>query len=221
MTGETHWDDVYGSHAEEEVSWFTERPEPSLSLIREFASAPVPVADIGGGASRLADALLAEGYRDITVLDLSARAIAMAQARLGPRAGDVHWIAADVTRWQPPRPYRIWHDRAAFHFLTTATDRAAYVRIMRAALEPGGHAIISTFADDGPERCSGLPVARYAPGALADELERHAPGAFEPVRAQRHEHATPGGAIQRFQVSVFRRRAAGRPAALPGQDEPA
>ncbi|MFV0514477.1 MAG: class I SAM-dependent methyltransferase [Jhaorihella sp.] len=207
MTDDAHWNEVYGSRAEDEVSWFAETPEPSLSLVCEFAQDADPVADIGGGASWLADALLARGYGDLTVLDLSGRAIDMARARLGARAGDVHWIVGDVTRWQPGRTFRLWHDRAVFHFLTGAPGRAAYARVMRAALEPGGHSVISTFAEDGPEHCSGLPVARYAPAALAREIERHAPGAFEPVRALRHAHVTPAGATQRFQVSVFRRLA--------------
>lgn len=207
MTGAAHWNRVYKARGAQGVSWFADRPEPSLSLLRDLSAPGDAIVDIGGGASRLVDELLEAGYCDLTVLDLSRAALAAARARLGPRAGDVHWIVADVTRWQPVRRYRLWHDRAAFHFLTDAAAWAAYVAVLGRALAPGSHAVIATFADDGPDRCSGLPVMRYAPEALAEELERHAPGDFVPVRALRHAHRTPDGVEQSFQTSVFRRQA--------------
>ena len=204
----THWDSVYGAREEAALTWFEDVPGLSLSLIRDLAQLDDPVIDIGGGASRLVDHLLAEGYRNITVLDLSQAALEVSRARLGDRADRVTWIAADITTWQPePEAYALWHDRAAFHFLTEPDQRAAYVAAMAAALRPGGHAVIMTFAEDGPERCSNLPVQRYSPDTLAGEVARHAPGLFAQVHGARRVHRTPKGAAQAFQVSVLRRGA--------------
>lgn len=200
-----HWDAAYGARAEEALSWFQARPEPSLGLIAQHAAPGAAVLDLGGGASRLVDALAGAGYSDLTVLDLSQVALATAQARLGEQAGAVQWICADVTVWRPERRYDLWHDRAVFHFLTEEADRAAYVRALLAALRPGGVAVICTFAPDGPEACSGLPVRRYSPEMLAETLEALAPGAFRPIGAQAHAHETPAGRSQSFQVSLFRR----------------
>jgi len=198
-----HWEGVYAAKREDQVSWFQETPAISLELIaRAGAVQSYAIIDIGGGASRLADCLVARGYQDVTVLDLSAAALAAARARMGDRAGQVTWIAADMTDWQPARSYDIWHDRAAFHFLTLAEDQAAYVIRLRRALRPGGHAIIGTFAPDGPERCSGLAVSRYDAGSLAATLGH----GFELVDTIRHEHTTPWGAAQKFQFSTFRRQ---------------
>jgi SAM-dependent methyltransferase len=181
-------------------------PALSLRLIKDHADPDDPIIDIGGGASRLVDHLLPRGYRRLSVLDLSEAALEASRARLGTLADGVTWIAADVTDWQPePASLALWHDRAAFHFLTDPDRRAAYVDRMARALRPGGHAILMTFAEDGPERCSGLPVQRYSPAALAAEIARHAPDAFTPVLSERHVHRTPKGAEQAFQVSVLRR----------------
>lgn len=205
MSGAEHWDAAHRGRDEAALTWFSERPEPSVSLVLAFAGPGNAVIDVGGGASRLVDALLAEGFSDLTVLDLSDTALGMARTRLGDRAAGVCWLHEDVTVWRPGRRYDLWHDRAVFHFLTSPADRMAYVDAMSEAVAGGGHVVLSTFADDGPERCSGLEVARYAPEALAGEIEAIAPGVFRPVRAQRHAHVTPGGAMQRFQTSVFRK----------------
>jgi trans-aconitate methyltransferase len=201
---QAHWQGVYASKGEAEVSWFQESPASSLEMI-ELAGVPPAgaIIDIGGGASRLVDTLLDRGFRTVSVLDLSAAALETAKARLGARAGQVEWIVADVTAWQPTRSYELWHDRAAFHFLTDMSDRAAYVACLAKAVKPGGHAMIATFAPDGPERCSGLPVMRHDAESLAAELG----GAFALVTSRRHQHTTPWGAIQRFQFSLFRRTA--------------
>jgi len=197
-----HWEGVYRTKGEREVSWFQETPSVSLELIRSAgATRQSPIVDIGGGASRLVDALVGGGYEAVTVLDLSESALAAAQARLGQAAAGVTWIVADVVGWRPRQRYEIWHDRAAFHFLTDAADRAAYVACLRAALQPGGQAIIATFALDGPERCSGLPVVRYDATSLGAVLG----DAFSLVETRRHDHHTPMGSTQRFQFSVFRR----------------
>jgi SAM-dependent methyltransferase len=200
-----HWEKIYTSKGENEVSWFQENPLPSLDLIAKAgATAASAVIDVGGGASRLVDALIENGFRHATVLDLSEAALAAAKARLGGRADQVQWLVADVTVWEPPAAaYDLWHDRATFHFLTEERDRAAYVARLTKAVKPGGHAIIATFAPDGPERCSGLPVARYD----AQSLGRAVGDAFELVETLRHEHKTPRGAEQRFQFSLFRRGA--------------
>jgi SAM-dependent methyltransferase len=197
---EAHWNSVYTQKVDTEVSWFEQAPETSLTLIRDTgASKNAGIVDIGGGSSRLVDSLLDNGYRDVTVLDLSEPALDHARGRLGERAGRVEWIVADVTAWTPARTYDIWHDRAAFHFLTDATDRRAYVATLTHALRPGGQAIIGTFAPDGPERCSGLPIMRYSPASLAEELGR----SLRLVDGTFHEHLTPTGRIQRFQFSRF------------------
>jgi SAM-dependent methyltransferase len=199
---QAHWEGVYTKKGENEVSWFQENPAPSLELIAQVGATPASaIIDIGGGASRLVDNLIDRDFEDVAVLDLSEAALEAAKARLGGRAARVHWIAADATVWEPAKVYDVWHDRAAFHFLTEDRGRAAYVVRMERALKVGAHAIIATFALDGPERCSGLPVVRYGPLSLGQALGR----AFRLVDSRQHTHATPWGSDQSFQFSVFRR----------------
>ncbi|MGY8663618.1 class I SAM-dependent methyltransferase [Bradyrhizobium sp. UFLA05-109] len=199
----THWEMVYTTKGETEVSWFQESPAISLQMIR--AASPghgAAIIDVGGGTSRLADVLLQDGYRSIAVLDVSAHALDAAKARIGLAAADIDWIVADVTTWQPARSYDVWHDRAAFHFLTGPSDRAAYIGRMRSAVRESGHVIIGTFALDGPEKCSGLPVQRYDGNSLAAEL-----GPDFALLETRHDvHRTPWNSTQAFQFSRFRRR---------------
>ncbi|MCK9550468.1 class I SAM-dependent methyltransferase [Aquamicrobium sp.] len=198
-----HWENVYLTKDEADVSWFEETPALSLDLLQSVGAKPSSsIVDIGGGASRLVDALLARGFRDLTVLDLSVEALAVARRRLGNHASAVEWVAADVTEWKPERRYDIWHDRAAFHFLTTQALQRAYVDRLERGLQDGGHAIIGTFALDGPEKCSGLPVARHDSASLATLLGEK----FALVDARRHDHVTPMGTVQRFQFSTFRRK---------------
>lgn len=197
-----HWDDIYGRIAEDEVSWFQPRPGTSLALIARAARGTrAAVIDVGGGASRLVDALLEEGFPRPAVLDISETALARARERLGERASRVQWIAADVISWTPDRTFDVWHDRAFFHFLVEARDRAAYREVMRSAVAPFGQVIIGTFALDGPERCSGLPVVRYDAGKLAEEL---GPG-YQLVETVAEDHLTPKGRLQRFQFCRFER----------------
>ena len=198
----SHWENVYTSKGEAEVSWFQHAPEPSLELLQQAgATVSSAIIDIGGGASRLVDTLVSLGFADLTVLDISEAALAAARARLGDRADAIEWIAADVTRWQPARRYDFWHDRAAFHFLTQGQDQQAYVSRLRQGLRVGGHVIVGTFAPDGPEKCSGLPVQRHDAASLAAVLG----AGFELVDSRRHEHRTPWNSVQRFQFSTFRR----------------
>ena len=198
----SHWETVYTTKGENEVSWFQENPAPSLDLIDLARPAPESaVIDVGGGASRLVDSLLARGFKRVTVLDISQAAVDAAKARLGDRAGEVEWVVADVTKWPPARTFDIWHDRAAFHFLVDLADRSAYIARLQRAVRPGGHVIIGTFAADGPTKCSGLPVERYDPEALLSELGPN----FRLVQSVRHEHHTPSGVVQPFTFVVARR----------------
>jgi 2-polyprenyl-3-methyl-5-hydroxy-6-metoxy-1,4-benzoquinol methylase len=199
-----HWETVYTTKSENEVSWFQENPSPSLELIDLAGSTPdSAIVDIGGGASRLVDSLVASRFNHVTVLDISEAALEAAKTRLGARASQVQWIVADVTKWAPTQTFDIWHDRAAFHFLTDATDRSAYVTCMNQAVKPGGHVIIGTFALDGPEQCSGLAVNRYDATSLANELGQ----GFELTDSRRHDHSTPWNSAHRFQFCTFRRAA--------------
>ena len=200
---QAHWDHVYVAKPERELSWFQENPEVSLELIRASGTPKdAAIVDVGGGAPRLVDALLAEGFCDLTVLDISERALGSAQSRLGSEAARVRWISTDVTAWEPARSYDLWHDRAAFHFLTEEVSRQAYAaRVMR-AVRPGGHVIIGTFAPNGPERCSGLPVMRHDAASIGAVLGKR----FALIESRPHGHMTPDGRIQRFQFSLFRRK---------------
>jgi 2-polyprenyl-3-methyl-5-hydroxy-6-metoxy-1,4-benzoquinol methylase len=199
---QAHWQHVYRTKGEREVSWFQEDPAVSLDLIcATGVNADASIIDVGGGASRLADALLDAGFNSIAVLDVSEEALAASKARLGTRSAKVDWIITDVTTWQPRRTYDVWHDRAAFHFLTEPNDRETYAERVRKAVRPGGHVIIGTFAPGGPERCCGLPVVRHDAASIAQVLGN----SFKPIGSRRHDHRTPGGAVQRFQFSWFQR----------------
>lgn len=196
-----HWDKVYTTKADDSVSWFEQSPTVSLELIEAAGIGLGSIIDIGGGTSRLVDALIARGYANVAVLDLSVQALEIAKARLGPRGEAVEWIVADVTQWQPGRRFDLWHDRAAFHFLTSPGAQAAYALTLDSALNPGGVAIIGTFALDGPEKCSGLPVVRHDAASIGKLL---GPG-FTLVDERRRDHVTPGGSVQKFQFSSFRK----------------
>ncbi|QPZ93384.1 class I SAM-dependent methyltransferase [Thioclava electrotropha] len=197
-----HWDRIYGNKSDSDLSWHQDAPEISLELAERAGLTPdTRVIDVGAGTSRVVDGLIARGLRDISVLDLSQAALDAQRARLGPRGADVEWIVADITRWSPQRVYDLWHDRAVFHFLVDPSDRAAYVTRLSRALRIGGHAIIVTFAPDGPETCSGLPVRRYSPEALGGVLGPD----FELVAKRFQKHTTPSGNLQSFQFSLFRK----------------
>jgi len=202
VSRQAHWEKVYTTKSEKEVSWFQENPAPSLELIALTGlSEEAAIIDIGGGASRLVDELLARKVRRLTVLDLSGAALAAARQRLGEHGADVQWVIADVTKWEPTQTYDLWHDRAAFHFLIDQFDQSAYLDRLKKAVKPRGYVIIGTFAPDGPERCCGLPIVRHDAATLAKTLGSE----FLLIDTRRHEHATPWGAIQRFQFSTFRR----------------
>jgi Methyltransferase domain len=200
MDRKQHWEDVYQQKPDDNLSWFQPRPAISLELICATGLQKTDaLIDMGAGVSRLVDHLLAEGYSDVTLLDIAESALQKTRERLGDAANRVHWIAADVTHWKPEHQYRLWHDRAVFHFLTDATERAAYRRNLEASLVTGGTAIIASFAFEGPERCSGLPVQRYSPETLSAELGSR----FRLIQHRSEAHHTPASRIQPFQYSVF------------------
>ena len=196
MNDKSHWEAVYNTKAADTVSWFQPHAQQSLDLIRHIANGRTSrVIDVGGGASTLVDDLLGQPGFDVSVLDISAAALDVARQRLGKQAGRVHWLDGDITQLSlPERAYDIWHDRAVFHFLTDAEQRAAYVAQVRRAVRPGGHLIVASFGPDGPTQCSGLPVMRYAPDALHAQFG----GAFELLEHLNESHHTPSGAIQQF-----------------------
>ena len=198
----THWDNVYTTKHETEVSWFEASPAISLDLIHATGvSTGASIIDIGGGASRLVDGLLSRDFKAITVLDLSMKALEAARTRLEEAGSTVDWVVADVTKWEPSRSYDVWHDRAAFHFLTEPHDQAGYAEQVSKAVHPGGHVIIGTFAPDGPERCSNLQVVRHDAASIGKILGN----AFVLADERRHGHETPSGSTQWFQFSRFRR----------------
>lgn len=202
-SGRQHWEAIYGSKRETEVSWFQPEPALSLALIREYApERAASVIDVGGGASLLAAELLREGYADLAVLDISAAALERAKANFGGEAAKIDWIVADITAWKPARQWQVWHDRAVFHFLTDTASQDAYLRALHAATGPGAIAIVSGFAPDGPEKCSGLPVVRYDAASLSKRIG----DAFALLAEKREEHHTPDGAVQKFYYAVLRRR---------------
>ena len=201
-TRQTHWDDVYSTKAADTVSWFQPRAEMSMLLIAESgAFDDSAVIDIGGGSSVLVDQLLDADFSDVTVLDISERALVGSKERLGDDANQVHWIVSDVLEWAPARSYDVWHDRAVFHFLTDERDQAVYRTTLLKALSPDGMVGIGTFAEDGPERCSGLPVKRWSAAALAFELGPE----FRLIESLRENHRTPAGAVQPFTWARFGR----------------
>lgn len=189
-----HWDDRYSASSPDGVSWFQERPAVSLELIA--AAGPHRTAsliDVGGGAARLVEYLLADGWSDITVLDVSDVALDEARARVGPNPR-VQWIEQDLLAWHPSRRYDVWHDRAVFHFLVNEGERQKYREVMSEALAPNATIIVGTFAIDGPRQCSGLPVARYDAEALVSTLGT----TFEVLATKNEEHVTPDGNTQPF-----------------------
>jgi ubiquinone/menaquinone biosynthesis C-methylase UbiE len=196
MNTKTHWEHIYETKAPTQVSWYQEHARFSLQYIRNTGIQKTDaIIDVGGGASTLVDDLIADGYRHISILDVSAVALQLARQRLGTHAVDVNWIEADITQADlPAQAYDLWHDRAVFHFLTQASDRQRYIDTVRHAVRVGGHIIVAAFAPDGPERCSGLDVVRYSPKSLHSEFG----GDFEMVDSRRETHHTPFETEQKF-----------------------
>ena len=203
MNAQNHWETIYRTRAPDEVSWYRPHLEVSVGLIeRAAASRSAVIIDVGGGESTLVDDLLKRGFQNLTVLDISATALNVTRERLGQALADrVTWIAGDVTTVNlPPHAFDVWHDRAAFHFLTAAADRAAYVRAVLHAMRPGGFVIVSTFGPEGPARCSGLDVVRYDAAALHGQFGT----GFRLVESSKEVHHTPWGGTQQFLYCLCR-----------------
>jgi ubiquinone/menaquinone biosynthesis C-methylase UbiE len=203
MPDRTHWDGVYTSRPSDSLSWYQQGGGLSREWIKQM-DVPLSAAiiDVGGGTSWLVDELLAAGYHDLTVLDLSRQALETSRSRLGDAGSQVSWLAEDITQVDlPAARFDLWHDRAVFHFLTAASDRQAYVARLRRSLRLGGRAIMATFAESGPERCSGLPVMRYGPESLHAALGAD----LRLLRFATEHHITPTGAVQPFNFCLFER----------------
>ncbi len=192
-----HWERVYKTKPPEQVSWFSPHLETSLTLIERAldGNRDAAIVDVGGGASTLVDDLVEKGFRNLTVLDISQAALDVARQRLGKRGEAVRWVRADVTEWRPgAHSIDLWHDRAVFHFLTSASDRRAYVQSVAESVKPGGHVIVGTFGPEGPLKCSGLEVEHYD----ASSLHAAFGARFELVESRQELHETPFGAVQQF-----------------------
>ena len=202
MNNQTHWDKVFAQKSDGEKSWFEPYPVSSIAFIDELHLAKdAAIIDVGGGDSRLVDALLEKGYTDITVLDISAAGIKKAKDRLGEKAKQIHWIVSDILDFTPSRHYDCWHDRAVFHFVTQADNIQHYTELMANTIVSHGALIIGTFAGDGPEKCSGLPVRRYSQANLINLLQP----SFEKIKCIEAKHQTPFNTIQSFTFCSFRR----------------
>ncbi|MDE3235871.1 MAG: class I SAM-dependent methyltransferase [Bacteroidota bacterium] len=195
-----HWDSIYATKNAEQVSWTQYKPATSLQFIHSFnVNKQAKIIDIGGGDSRLVDYLIDEGFENLTVLDISSTALEKAKQRLGEKADKVHWIVSDVKEFKPEDSFDIWHDRAAFHFLTTSEEIEQYLSVASKAVK--GYLTIGTFSDNGPDKCSGLPVKQYSEKALTQELEK----AFAKIRCITEDHVTPFHTIQNFLFCSFKK----------------
>jgi ubiquinone/menaquinone biosynthesis C-methylase UbiE len=208
MNVREHWESIYGTKGATEVSWYQLEATISLQLIQQVApNQAAAIMDVGAGASTLVDSLVSLGYSDVTVVDLAANALEAARERLGSASSRVRWIAGDALSLDlPDHSIDVWHDRAVFHFLLSPADRQRYVAQVRRVLRPDGHVVIATFAEDGPTRCSGLPVARYN----AEQLHGEFGNEFRLLTTLREEHTTPSGTRQTFRYCLcsFQRAAA-------------
>ncbi|RZJ96077.1 MAG: class I SAM-dependent methyltransferase [Flavobacterium sp.] len=200
---ETHWENIYSTKAENEVSWFQPYPKTSMYFVELF-NLPLNanIIDIGGGDSHFVDTLLDKGFMNIYVLDISANAIERAKERLGARASQVHWIVSDITQFEPPVQFDFWHDRAAFHFLTREDWIYKYVSIAEDAIKKDGYLVLGTFSENGPEKCSGLQIVRYSEASMSKRFE----AAFDRIKCFTEDHTTPFNTIQNFLFCSFRKK---------------
>jgi 2-polyprenyl-3-methyl-5-hydroxy-6-metoxy-1,4-benzoquinol methylase len=197
-----HWESIYAKKGPQEVSWFQATPKVSLDLFSEYGVKPnARVIDVGGGDGLLVDHLLDRGFTDLTVLDISGKSLAKAQARMGAKAGSVNWIESDATRFDAPAPFDVWHDRAVFHFLTSETDVDLYLDRLAHLLKPGGLLILGTFSQNGPEKCSGIPVHRYSETEVVARLQK----VCERIKCFSVDHVTPFNTVQNFLFCAFRK----------------
>lgn len=204
MSNKTHWETIYSTKKPEEVSWTQEIPKTSLDFIHSFnLPKNAAIIDIGGGDSKLPDYLLSEGFTNITVLDISEKALERAKIRLGAKADKVKWVVSDILEFKPKDKYDLWHDRAAFHFLTTAEQIEDYLDIASNAINEGKYIITGTFSKEGPLKCSGLEIKQYDEQALTEILNRK----FEKIKCITEDHTTPFNTTQNFLFCSFKRKA--------------
>lgn len=198
-----HWENIYSIKAEDEVSWFQPYPKTSMEFVELF-NLPLNanIIDIGGGDSHFVDALLNKGYKNVYVLDISENAIEKAKQRLGERASKVHWIVSDITEFEPPVQFDFWHDRAAFHFLTTEDKIYKYVSIAEDAIKRNGYLILGTFSENGPTKCSGLDIKQYSEASMSARFEV----AFDRIKCVTEDHRTPFDTTQNFLFCSFRKK---------------
>jgi ubiquinone/menaquinone biosynthesis C-methylase UbiE len=202
-TSKEHWEKIYNTKELKDVSWYQPVPETSLDFIRQFnISKTAKIIDIGGGDSLFVDYLIEQGYEDISVLDISESALERAKVRLGVKANKVKWIVCDVTDFVPTEQYDFWHDRAAFHFLTSEKDISSYVDTLRSFLKPGGVLVLGTFSEKGPEKCSGLEIKQYTETSMTDRLK----WIFDKIKCITVDHLTPFNTIQNFIFCSFRKK---------------
>ena len=198
-----HWETIYGNKSEQEVSWFQPYPATSMQFVELFdLSLDANIIDIGGGDSHFVDTLLDKGFRNIWVLDISSLAIERAKKRLGDRAAVVHWVVSDIVDFDPPVMYDLWHDRAAFHFLTSGKAIAKYVSLAEKAIHKDGILILGTFSEKGPEKCSGLEIKQYSEASMSSRFEV----SFDRIRCIEEGHVTPFNTVQHFLFCSFRRK---------------
>ncbi|HEX5155309.1 MAG TPA: class I SAM-dependent methyltransferase [Parafilimonas sp.] len=198
-----HWDNVYSTKAEKEVSWFQSYPKISMEFVELFLlPLDANIIDIGGGDSHFAEALLDKGYQNIYVLDISVNAIERAKQKLGERASQIHWIASDITEFDPPVQFDLWHDRAAFHFLTAEDKIRKYVSVAENAVKRNGYLILGTFSENGPKKCSGLEIRQYSEASMSARFET----AFKKIKCLHTDHITPFNTIQNFLFCSFKRK---------------
>lgn len=198
----SHWDTIYQTKELKNVSWFQPTPETSLDFIEEFeVSKTAKIIDVGGGDSLLVDHLLDRGYKDITVLDISAEAIDRAKLRLGDKGEQVRWIVSDITTFQADVAYDVWHDRAAFHFLTSKEDTTAYVEVAQRNIRKNGVLVVGTFSEQGPTKCSGIEIQQYSETSMVDTFKTY----FQKVDCKTVDHTTPSGSVQNFVFCSFKR----------------
>ena len=203
MPQKQHWEKVFETKADSEKSWFQPFPETSVQFIKDLnIPKDAAIIDVGGGDSYLADVLLHEGYKDITVLDISAKALQNARKRLGKKANRIKWVESDVLNFHPVKKYDCWHDRAVFHFVTDKKDITAYKKQIAGSVKDEGKLIVGTFSEKGPEICSGLPVHRYSQQQLTNTLSRN----FKKIKCIEEIHQTPFNTSQSFTFCSFRKR---------------
>ncbi|MBX9890753.1 MAG: class I SAM-dependent methyltransferase [Chitinophagaceae bacterium] len=203
VNNRNHWENIYSSKAETEVSWFQPYPKTSMGFLKLFSLLlTANIIDIGGGESHLVDALLEKGYQNIWVLDISATAIEKVKERLGDKSKLIHWIVSDVTEFKPPVRFDFWHDRAAFHFLTNNDAINKYVAIAEAGISNKGYLVLGTFSENGPEKCSGLQIQQYKQASMSERFEIK----FDRIKCITEDHITPFNTVQNFLFCSFQRK---------------